>query len=73
MRSGGPAGDDSVEPGCSGERRKRREHQNRSISKQPLLWEQSEPAKRGGWDRPKRTYRTRVDPTLECCPLCCRG
>ena len=35
MRSGGPAGDDSVEPGCSGERRKRSEQRERSISKQP--------------------------------------
>jgi len=34
-----------------------------------LLWGQSEPAKRGGWDVPKRTYRTRVDPTLGCWPL----
>lgn len=34
-----------------------------------LLWRQSEPAKRGGWDVPKRTYRTRVDPTLGCWPL----
>lgn len=29
-----------------------------------LLWRQSEPAKRGDWDVPKRTYRTRVDPLL---------
>ena len=29
-----------------------------------LLWRQSEPAKRGGWDVPKRTYRPRVDPSL---------
>ena len=36
-----------------------------------LLWGQSEPAKRGGWDVPKRTYRTRVDPTLGCWPLVC--
>jgi len=35
MRSGGPAGDDSVEPSCSGERRKRTEQRERSISKQP--------------------------------------
>ncbi len=34
-----------------------------------LLWQQSEPVKRGGWDVPKRTYRTRVDPTLGCWPL----
>lgn len=34
-----------------------------------LLWRQSDPAKRGGWDAPKRTYRTRVDPTLGCWPL----
>ena len=26
-------------------------------------------AKRGGWDLPKRTYRTRVSPTLGCWPL----
>ena len=29
-----------------------------------LLWRQSEPAKRGDWDVPKRTYCTRVDPLL---------
>jgi hypothetical protein len=34
-----------------------------------LLWRQSEPAKHGSWDVPKRTYRTRVDPTLGCWPL----
>ena len=34
-----------------------------------LLWRQSEPTNRGGWDVPKRTYRTRVDPTLGCWPL----
>ena len=34
-----------------------------------LLWRQSEPAKRGGWDVPKRTYRTREDPTLAYWPL----
>ncbi len=31
-----------------------------------LLWKQSEPAKRGGWHVPTRTYHTRVDPTLGC-------
>jgi SUMO ligase MMS21 Smc5/6 complex component len=31
-----------------------------------LLWQRSEPAKRGGWQAPTRTYRTRVDPTLGC-------
>ena len=31
-----------------------------------LLWQRSEPAKRGGWQMPTRTYRTRVDPTLGC-------
>ena len=31
-----------------------------------LLWQRSEPAKRGGWQAPTRTYRTRADPTLAC-------
>ena len=31
-----------------------------------LLWQRSEPAKRGGWQAPTRTYRTRADPTLSC-------
>ena len=31
-----------------------------------LLWQRSEPAKRGGWQTPTRTYRTRADPTLSC-------
>lgn len=31
-----------------------------------LLWQRSEPAKRGGWQVPARTYRTRMDPTLGC-------
>ena len=31
-----------------------------------LLWQRSEPAKRGGWQAPTRTYRTRADPTLGC-------
>ncbi|MEX0587650.1 MAG: transposase family protein, partial [Cyanobium sp.] len=34
-----------------------------------LLWQRSEPAKRGGWHMPSRTYRTRADPTLACWPL----
>ena len=34
-----------------------------------LLWQRSEPAKRGGWQAPPRTYRTRVDPTLDCSHL----
>lgn len=34
-----------------------------------LLWQRSEPAKRGGWQAPTRTYRTRADPTLACWPL----
>lgn len=36
MRPGGPAGDDSVEPSGSGERRKRTDQRKRSISKQPV-------------------------------------
>lgn len=39
------------------------------LSSLRLLWQQSEPAKRGGWQVPTRTYRTRVDPTLSCWPL----
>ena len=31
-----------------------------------LLWQQSEPSKRGGWQVPTRTYHTLVDPTLAC-------
>jgi hypothetical protein len=31
-----------------------------------LLWQRSEPAKRGGWQVPARTYLTRVDTTLGC-------
>jgi len=34
-----------------------------------LLWQRSEPAQRGGWQAPTRTYRTRADPTLACWPL----
>ncbi len=36
------------------------------LSSLRLLWKQSEPAKRGSWHVPTRTYRTRVDPTLGC-------
>ena len=31
-----------------------------------LLWQWSEPAERGGWQTPTRTYRTRAEPTLSC-------
>ena len=31
-----------------------------------LLWQRREAAKRGGWQGPARTYRTRMDPTLGC-------
>ena len=58
MQSGGPIGDESMEPSCPGERRKRTEQRDRSISKQQelnaflgslrMLWRQSKPAKRRG-------------------------
>jgi hypothetical protein len=57
------------EPSSESDRSASNQDLNAFLGSLRLLWRQSEPAKRGGWDVPKRTYRTRVDPTLGCWPL----
>ena len=52
------------EPSSESDRSASNQDLNVFLGSLRLLWRQSEPAKRGGWDVPKRTYRTRVDPTL---------
>ena len=50
------------EPSSESDRSASNQDLNAFLGSLRLLWRQSEPAKRGGWDVPKRTYRTRVDP-----------
>ena len=57
------------EPSSESDRSASNQDLNAFLGSLRLLWRQSEPAKRGGWDAPKRTYRTRVDPTLGSWPL----
>jgi hypothetical protein len=55
------------EPSSESDRSASNQDLNVFLGSLRLLWRQSEPTKREGWDVPKRTYRTRVDPTLWCC------
>jgi hypothetical protein len=57
------------EPSSESDRSASNQDLNVFLGSLRLLWRQSEPTKREGWDVPKRTYRTRVDPTLGCWPL----
>jgi hypothetical protein len=57
------------EPSSESDRSASNQDLNAFLGSLRLLWRQSEPAKRGGWDVPKRTYRTRVDPSLGCWPM----
>ncbi|MFN7894580.1 MAG: hypothetical protein ACK5Q6_00225 [Cyanobacteriota bacterium] len=57
------------EPTSESDRSASNQYLNAFLGSLRLLWRQSEPGKRGGWDMPKGTYRTRVDPTLGCWPL----